>query len=538
MAKGSVKLYPMMGLKTIDEQVEGIKELYKKFEERGMDPGIMLIISNLLNGLPPHLRKNAPSGTSFVYNSPGDFKRIAQAAPIYPLFADHMIGTPNSVESTVNALSAGSLAIGTVSQFAWRYPNWDDDVSQLSETIKAIGVAAAKVDKSTAKSYRAWVGSYVGDGISSGFLDHVSIVGYTLLEKYVVQELCGVPYRVSLGGLMSNITKKLATWLAIDEVLRNGDDNPVIGHVEGNTIEVTEDPASNYGLVVGDFIPFAILERKYKTGAFYCAKPVTEAIRVPTLDEIVDVASACNAALSRVIDFENDGLFNEAEIIKLKDILVFNGKKFFENTLNGFSELGVDISDPLQMLLALRRLGPTKLEEMFHPGERNTSEFRGIVAFCMTDVFEKYNSLADSYIENIHRKGLVNAFKDKKIITGSADTHDFAVYVINKVLSEIGCKVKYGGADLDPKHILDLAQKEQASFAAVSIHDGQCIDWGKRYMEEAKKRNQELKLFMGGVLNTMVEWSSEPVDATDKLIELGITPCLDLMDLARIMKEL
>jgi len=57
-------------------------------------------------------------------------------------------------------------------------------------------------------------------------------------------------------------------------------------------------------------------------------------------------------------------------------------------------------------------------------------------------------------------------------------------------------------------------------------------------MEEAKKRNQELKLFMGGVLNTMVEWSSEPVDATDKLIELGITPCLDLMDLARIMKEL
>jgi hypothetical protein len=353
----------------------------------------------------------------------------------------------------------------------------------------------------------------------------------------VVQKLCGVPYKVSLGGLMSNITTKCATWLAIDEVAKN-DNIPVIGHYEGNTVEVTDDPATNYGFVVGDFIPFAILERKYKTGALYIPKPVTEAIRVPTVDEIIDVAAACNAALNRVIEFEKAGLFNEAEILKLKDIFVIHGKRFFENTLKGFSELGVDIRDPLQVLLALKRLGAAKLEEMFHPGERKTSQFRGIVTFSITDVFKKYNRLADSHIKKIHREGLLNAFKDKKIVTGSADTHDFAIYVINKVLSEIGCEVIYGGADLDPKHILDLAKKEQTPYVAVSIHDGQCVDWGKKLIEEAKKRKQELIVYMGGVLNTIVDSSSEPVDATDILVELGITPCEDVIDLAGKMKEL
>ncbi len=54
-------------------------------------------------------------------------------------------------------------------------------------------------------------------------------------------------------------------------------------------------------------------------------------------------------------------------------------------------------------------------------------------------------------------------------------------------------------------------------------------------MREAARRGQETEVFMGGVLNTMEESSAEPVDASDKLMELGITPCEDPVDFARKM---
>jgi len=530
--EGNIKLFPQMGLRTIDEHVEATTKLYEECRKRGVDFGAMYVTSSVVNGLPADVRGKAPKGTSFIYESPEDYKRIMQAAPIFVAFADHVVGCPNSVENATNALNAGGVAMGTFSQFSWKYPCWDDDVGQIAETLKAVGILASKRDNF------ANLGSYIGDGVAGSFLDHASDVGYALLEQYIVDKLCGAAYNVSVGGLIGHLPSKLATWLAIFEAGKAESFDPVVGHYEGNTVDVTEDTAANWGILLGDFIPFAVMERRYRTGAFYNPKPVTEALRVPTLDEIIDAAVACNAAMPRVLEIEEAGIFDDTEILKLRDVLVENGRKFFENILRGLPDMGVDIQDPLQIMLAITRLGGGKLEELFHPGEKDASRYRGFVPFAVTDLFKKSDPLANTYIETARDEGLGGAVEGRKIIVGSADTHEFGLYVLSKVVNEVGGKAVSGGVELDPEQVLDLASKEGTPYIAISIHNGQCVGWGEQLMREAMRRNQDIQVFMGGTLNTMEEWSAEPVDASDKLIELGITPCENPLDMARKMAQL
>lgn len=530
-AQGKIKLFPQMGLRTIDEHIEATTKLYEECRKRGVDFGAMYVTSSVVNGLPAKVRAKAAKGTSFVYESPDDYKRVMNAAPIYVVFADHVVGCPNSVENAINVLKAGSCAMGTFSQFSWKYPYWDDDVGQISETLKAVGILASKRDEFVN------LGSYIGDGIAGSFLDHASDVGYALLEQYIVDKLCGAAYNVSVGGLIGHLPSKLATWLAIFEAAKAESFDPVVGHYEGNTVDVSKDTAANWGILLGDFIPFAVMERKYRTGAFYNPKPVTEALRVPTLDEIIDAAVACNAAMPRVMEIEEAGLFDDSEILKLRDVLVENGRKFFENILKGLLDMGVDVQDPLQVMLAVTRLGGAKLEELFHPGEKDSSRYRGFVPFAVTDLFKKAEPLARKYGETIRNEGLADAIRNRKIIVGSADTHEFGLYVLNKVVSEVGGKAVNAGVELDPEQALDLAHKEGTPYIAISIHNGQCVGWGEQLMREAMKRRQQVKVFMGGVLNTMDESCTEPVDATGKLAELGIVPCEDPTDMARIMMQ-
>jgi len=529
--KGNIQWDPLLGLSTLDEQVAGIKTLWEWGKEKGIEIDRCGHIWNMLNGLPPDKRGKVPKPTSFLVAGLEDFKRLSQAAPMQPRPHDHVIGTPNSVDNTINCLKTGVNYIGTLAQHVWDYPYWNDDVAQEIETIKALGVMTSK------RKDGAVVTSYIGDGIPSQLLDHASEIGYMLIEKYVVQDLCGAAFAGCLGGVHSHIPGKLATWLALHDVLKS-DDHCGMCHFEGQTLETTKDFASNYALVVTDFIPFAILERKYKTGAHYSAKPVTEAVRVPTLPEIIDALSVCVVALRKALEFEEANLIDDSYINKLRAILVEQGKQFFKNSLKGLSDMGVDIKDPLQVLLAVRRLGGAKLEEMAHPGERDSSRLRGIVPFAPTDLFKKPMAELDRIVNLIRSEHLDNVVRDKKIVLGSTDTHEFGLLVLDSVLNTFGAKVINGGVELDVEPVLDLAFREGTPYICMSTHNGLCLEWGRHLVNVAKQRNQRVDLFMGGKLNTILETATEPVDVSDKLEGLGIIPCREVADLFKAIANI
>ena len=64
--------------------------------------------------------------------------------PIQPEAADNTIGGPGSVENVARrAAGRGHLRSASSRQYSWRWPYWDDEVSQTMAVLKAAGVLAA-----------------------------------------------------------------------------------------------------------------------------------------------------------------------------------------------------------------------------------------------------------------------------------------------------------------------------------------------------------------------------------------------------------
>jgi len=521
--KGHITWQMIMGLSSVDEQVEALKYLYEWGKKTGVVIDRCTIIPNMRMGLPEEMWDKAPKGTSFMLESLEDYVRIIQAAPIQPTFGDFHIGSPASVRNVTNALRAGAGYIGTLSQYSWDYPYWKDDVAQVVEVVKAIGIMAEK------RKDNIIVYSYESDGMPSQFMDWASVVGYVRLEKYVVDELCGANYAIGYGGLTGNIPVKIANWLALYDVLRA--DHNVISFIYGNTIDVTEDASSNYAIVTAEVIPFVITEQIYKTGASLLLVPAQEMVRVPTKEEIAEVFKVARVAQTRAKDYEK--MLDFSYVNEMRSLLADKGNQFFMNIKRGLPELGVDIADPVQVLLSVRRLGAAKLEELFHPGERDSSQPRCISPFIPTELVTMSINLKDEALKKIYSEQLADTVRGKKIAVGSTDTHEFGLYVISSVLEHLGARVINGGIDLDAEEILDLASEAATPYMVISTHNGLCLDYGRHLMGLVKQRNQKVKVFMGGRLDGIVEGGTEPIDVSDRLIELGISPCNDVCDLIK-----
>jgi len=521
--KGLITWQMIMGLSSVDEQVEALKDIYAWGKETGIEIDIGQIIPDTRMGLPQDIRDNAPKGSSFMLDGLEDYVRIAQAAPIQLVCADSHIGSPASVENTINAIQTGVGYVGSFAQFTYNYPYFKDEVAQVIATIKAVGIMAEK------KNDNLIVHSYMHSGIPGLFRDHASIVGYARLEKYIVEELCGARYSTGYGQLTSKLPIKIAMWLALHDTLKA--DHPGVTFIYGNTLEMTEHVGSNYAIAASEVIPFTIIEQTYRTAAAFLLVPAKEAIRVPTKNEIKDIFKVGQTARDKARDFER--MLDFSYVNELRLLLLDKGKQFFENIKQGLSELGVDIKDPVQITLALRRLGAAKLEEMFHPGERDSSMPNGISPFLPTELMIMSVEAKDNALKEVYAEQLAGVVKNKTIVVGSTDWHAFALYVISSVLENLGAKVINGGVDLDPEEVLELAAEAATPYIIMTTHNGLCLDYGTHLMEVAKQRNQQVEVFMGGRLNAIVEGGTELIDVSDRLIKLGISPCKKMSEVIK-----
>jgi methylmalonyl-CoA mutase cobalamin-binding subunit len=521
---GEITWSMIMGLGSVEEQVEGIKYIHDFGKRTGVVIDRGLVIPTMVTGVPLEVRHRVPKGTSFALVSTEDHIRIAQAAPIQPCFNDWHIGSPAAVANTISAVTAGSTYNGVLAQFMWDLPYCDDDVLNVSENIKAIGIISGK------RKDELVVDSYMDDGMPSYFMDYASMIGYARLERYVVDDLCDARYSTGVGGLISHIPTKLAVWLALHDVLNA--EHPSISYVYGNTIDPSSDQiASNYGIVSAEMIAMVATERRYRTGASLLPVPVTEKIRVPTREEIAEVHSVARAAASRVSDY--DGMLDFAAIENTRSLLVEKGLQFFDNVMKGLEELGVDTKDPLQVLLAMRRLGPIKLESLYHPGERDASLPNGIVPFVRTDLTRKSMAVRDAELDYVRSSDHARLLNGERFLVCSADAHSYGLYVLDGVLRALGATVTNGGVNLDPEDIIALAEQDKCSRIAISTHNGQCLDYANCLVKLLHDKNKRLTVYMGGRLNAVVEAGAEPIDVSNRLLSMGIIPCQNVLDILR-----
>lgn len=527
--QGKIYWNILLGLATLEDQIEGIQKFHQFVERTGMEVSCIQQIPSGLVALPPEYRDKAPQTTSFVINGSEDYQAIVAAAPFEITFNDYHLVSPNALASTIDALKAGSPRIGDFTQFFWGYPGFNDDLGRFIDVVKAVGIMASKHDEDFACE------TYLDDGFPAYFLDCSSYVGYAMLEHYIVTKLCGARYVISFGGLLSEGETRMAVAMALDKALSTPE-WPVLTYINSSTnLQWDHDIHGNYGVSCQEFLFEILVERKYRMCMGINPVSITEKIKVATVDDLLNILAAGKRCEEMAPYWEKFIDFTRLE--EMRDVMVEQGQIFFNNVLAGFKAAGIDIEDPLEMLLALKKFNPVKFEQAFH--STSTDDDSGEVKpFYPTVMGRQTVNQRNEFVEKLKMKGLQGSLKGKKIVVGSGDCHTYGLVLVEGVLHEMGATTINAGVDVDPIDILDLADEENTKFVGISCHNGQALDYGRQILQLAKERGKEYWIFMGGKLNAILPGHAEPTEIGDMLLDLGIHAENDIIMTVEQIKQL
>ena len=175
--EGKIYWSLLMGLATMEDELAAVQKIDEFQKRTGFKLGSLLHIPSGNVALPKEYRENAPKTTSFILEDLDDWLALRNAAPIDISLNDHHLICPNSIETTVNALKAGAVRVGSFGQFLWDYPGFTDNVKRYSDMVTSLGIMASKRDDMFC------VETYLDDSFPGYFMDCASYVGYALIEQ-------------------------------------------------------------------------------------------------------------------------------------------------------------------------------------------------------------------------------------------------------------------------------------------------------------------------------------------------------------------
>lgn len=502
-----------VGLNTWADTREELGQIYEDALARGVRPPDRFnLIAERRQGLPKDKRAEAPQETGPAMMTSQDWWELAHTVPIEPEAADNNIGSPASVENALDALQAGVTSIGVLSQLTWRWPYWDDEVGQTMVTLKAAGLLAAFKDEGVVFD------SYLEDGYPGVFHDYANYVGWAMVERYISEDLIGAAYSPSWGGLTQNPVVKSAVTLALEAV--NTDRVPFL-YTQGDTIGNTPDFDANMAVLNTDVLFMKMVDRRYRLGTAPIAVPVTETERIPTWDEVATVQTISR----RLDDYVPmvDPVVDWAKIEAMRDRLVLGGRRFYEAAIAGLSSAGIDVRDPAQLLLVLKRLGSERCEELFGAGDPDPEFPRGRRPVLETDLVKSTMQERERILAELQGRHEEEAIRGMKVLVTSTDVHEFAPFLLGSTLSAVGTEVIDFGINRDPEDIVKAVIETDADAVVISTHNGVARNFGQLLMQELEGAGAgEVPVFMGGVLNEDVEGSDMPRDVSADLNATGI----------------
>lgn len=528
IAQGRLMTAMTIGMQSWGQTRRALESIYAEAERRGFYIDRFILPIDRRMGIPEDGWSGAAKETGPLIETEQDWHEIGGSVSIQPHMGDMMIGSPMSVHNATRALKSGVNYIGNVGQFTWKYPNWrGSEIDQTAETVKALGVMAAK------KHDGAVVHDYLDDGYPAQFSDFSSYVGWAMFDRYVIRDLCGANITVSYGGLTQEPALKAALIMAL-ESLKDPTDVPTSFYYT-TTTGLTTDIESNYGALGVDTLVIMLTLQRVGGGAAVNPVPVTEPLRIPSWNEIVEA----HAVARRVaVDAERLRDFVDWDpLLVMQDRLVRSGKTFFDNVLNGLDELGVCIDDPLQCLAAVRRLGAVEVERRWGAGTVTTDpEFAGYAPVVATDTLTDFLRQRKTVRQKVSaRAERLSGFE--RVIVMSTDVHEFGMRLVADAVRSLGVEPIDAGAGIDPDEIADLALEADADLLLVSTHNGMAYSYARQLLDELAARRLRTKVVFGGLLNEDFDGSEMPLDVTEHLRELGIDVCLDPADLLSVLGE-
>jgi len=515
-ARGRIMFHGIYGLDSVPEHCEGAKRVYQELNKRQARLDRWTIIIARPMGLPAEMRKKAPRETGLMLDSPEEWHKVANVVPIHPHIGDHMIGSPASVENLLCALAAGITSFGNFAEyFSFDYPGWYDDVERAIATVKSLGIMAELKDKGMV------VSTNLDDGFSNLFSDRANYIGWGMLEKYIVEDLIGADLKHLFGNVVTDPPMRLVLIRAIDEI-HGGETAGTF--VNGNTV-YTRDIERNVSILTNCLLFDIIGQLKKPTGHAVHAVPLTEHDRIPSPEEIAQVAVIANQLVAEadkvadLVDFER--------IDSVKRQLIAGGRVFYNNVLKGLGEIGVNTKDPVELMIAIKRIGGRGLEELFGVGQKDETVAGGRRPVVPTEIFHHTQTIADQLKRDIHDREL--KVSGRKVLLLTTDVHEYAKLVIGIALEEAGVEVIDLGHHVDPAQIVTALLKTEVDGVCISTHNGMALSYARKLLAGMKRHDLAVPIFMGGRLNEPVG-GILPRDVTADLKGLNIITCSDVFD--------
>ncbi|MBO6521605.1 MAG: cobalamin-dependent protein [Rhodospirillales bacterium] len=478
-------------------------------------------------GYPPDARGGRNQGTGLVLRSDDDFRLLAEATDAAAHFGDFVIGMPAAVENTVAALRAGSTSIGNLGQyFTFRLPDWDDDALIAAATVEAIAICAVQpVD--------IIVHSNLDDGFAARFSDLACTLGAALIERYIVEQLLGARIGHCYGHTFSGLKERQAFHLALSEA------SPGPGSmIYGNTTRFGDDDAANYAVLASYLGADMAALRWAPSGHAVTPIPVTEARRIPSVDEIVDAQVFAATLAERLADTLPP---DPPEAVRSLGVeIALGGRAFFDNVMNGLGELGYVTDDPYELLLAIRRIGAPALERAFGPGRADERGYYGRAPLVESSVVGEISAQAEQIIAGLE-PDVADGIKRRcpKVCIATTDVHEYGKRLVEQVLAKLGLETVDGGIGVDADDLLQTAADAGADAIAVSTYNGVAAAFVQQIAGEMATGPYRPQVFIGGRLNAVPDGTNTgmPVDVADEIGGTGAIPCARIEDMLAVLAQ-
>ena len=510
---GHIMLHGQIGYRSLEQSCRAYAEIHQRLEEHGYTVDRYGICLDWSMGYPSRQRAGRPRGTGLILQHPDDYRELTAQAPVAPHFGDFVMGMPAAFETTICALKAGSTSIGNLGQyFTFRLPNVDDDVVTTTETIKAIALCGLQPQP-------ILVHSNLDDGFAALFTDMCCALGAVLIEQTIVEDLLGGRCSHCFGHTYSDPLTRLAFGMALAEVSNNPG-----SMIYGNTTSYTDELTGNFASLANYLNVDISLQRIQPSGHAINPVPVTEALRIPSIQEVVEAhlfanrLIKTNALLQPLLDY--------SDARNLAKEIVAGGKVFHANVLNGLSGMGVDIGNPLELLLSIRRLGARQLELRFGPGnlDHRGKRIAKVESTTLREIQRRANDIVDALDVNTK-----NRLQDSelRICTVTTDVHEYGKVLLEHVLTNLHLNVIDGGVCTDPDRLVSIATDEAADAIAISSYNGVAFTYVNQVMDLLGQRSGSgMNVYVGGKLNQVATDGSDlPRDIQPELEQIGSIPC-------------
>lgn len=525
ISSGRIMLHAQIGYRTLEQSACAWSEIHARLADAGHRVDRYGICLDWSMGYPPGERAQRTRGTGLILEHADDFAELASRAPVAPHFGDFVIGMPAALCNTRAALAAGATSVGNLGQFfTFRLPGWDDDVQIAGETVKAIALCAAQ-------PVPILIHSNLDDGFAALFRDMSCALGAVLLERYIVDDLLGGHASHCYGHTYSEPLARLAFQRALARI---GSTPGTM--VYGNTTIYDGDLAGNFAALASYLTVDMLAQMEQPTGHAVNPVPVTEALRIPSVHDVVEAHLFANRLLARCTELSP--LFDTGEADRIVDDLVAGARRFAGNCLDGLSAAGIDTGNALELLLALRRLGARRLEESFGPGKPEHDGVRRpiVPASTLHQLEQRSKALGEALDDDTRR---VLGTMTPRVCVATTDVHEYGKLLLEQVFALAGVTVIDGGVCTDPDDLAAIALQAGATAIAVSTYNGVALSYGKALRGALDAAGLAgLPVYIGGKLNQVDDGGDGlPVAVDQRLAALGVIPCDEigqmLVDLAR-----